>query len=356
MGSIYKRGRIWWIAYCRNGRQFWESTHTEDYEVARDQLRKTEGDIAKGLPVTPQMSRILFGELARDLVLDYTVNQRRSLYDLNIRLNRHLLPIFGHRRVWTITSSDIVLYTEERQREGARNATINRELAAMKRAFTLGIRGRKILLAPYVPRLDEHNTRTGFFEKSELVRILEHLPQVLHPLVWFAYVTGWRIATLRRLQWQQIDFQLGTVRLEVGTTKNDDGVVFPINLGLKTLLEAQWALTEQVQTKRSIICPWVFHRNGRPIKQFKNAWRHACRLAGLRGRLVHDFRRTAVRNLVNAGVREKVAMQLTGHKTRSVFDRYHIVSPDDVQEAGRKLEGTMTINLTIAPKAEGAGS
>jgi integrase len=348
MGSVYRRGRIWWIAYCRNGRQFCESTHTDDYESARDQLRKTEGDIARGLPVTPHMSRILFQELARDLVLDYTVNQRRSLYDLHIRLREHLLPIFGNRRVWTITSADILQYSEERQKAGAKNATINRELAAMKRAFTLGIRGRKILIAPYVPRLEEHNTRTGFFEKSELVRILEHLPEVLHPLVWFAYVTGWRIATIRRLQWQQVDFTLGTVRLEVGTTKNDDGVVFPINLGLKTLLEAQWALTEKVQTKRSIICPWVFHRNGRPIKQFKNAWRDACVAADLRGRLVHDFRRTAVRNLVNAGVREKVAMQMTGHRTRSVFDRYHIVSPEDLQEAGRKLEAVTTIVTTVA--------
>jgi integrase len=347
MGSVYRRGRIWWIAYCRNGRQFCESAHTDDYEAARDQLRKTEGDLARGLPVTPKMSRVLFSELAQDLVTEYATNHRRSLYDLHIRLNNHLLPVFRHRRAWTITSSDILRYTEDRQAAMAKNATINRELAAMKRAFNLGIQGRKILLAPYIPMLKEQNVRTGFFERAELLAILRHLPLALHPLVWFAYITGWRIATIRRLQWQQVDFTLGTVRLEVGTTKNDEGVVFPINLGLKTFLEAQAHLTEKVQAQRAIICPWVFHRNGRPIRAFKNAWRKACLKAGLPGRLVHDFRRTAVRNLVNAGVREKVAMQMTGHRTRSVFDRYHIVSPEDLAEAGRKLEAVTTFFTTM---------
>ncbi len=110
---------------------------------------------------------------------------------------------------------------------------------------------------------------------------------------------------------------------------------------LRSLLEAQRAYTDKIQREQGCIIPWVFHRDGKPIKSFRRAWLTACRLAGQPGRIPHDFRRTAVRNMIRKGIPERVAMQLTGHKTRSVFERYNIVSEGDLQEAGRKLTGTI---------------
>jgi integrase len=125
--------------------------------------------------------------------------------------------------------------------------------------------------------------------------------------------------------------------LEPGTTKNDEARVLFMNTELRQALEAQRAYTDEVQRERRCIVPWVFHRDGKQVKGIRRAWETACKKAGLADRLLHDFRRSAVRNFVRATVPERVAMKLTGHKTRSVFERYSIVSEGDLQDAARKL-------------------
>jgi len=87
-----------------------------------------------------------------------------------------------------------------------------------------------------------------------------------------------------------------------------------------------------------IVRPWVFHRDGKPIKSYDGAWRSACRKAGVPGRTAHDFRRTTVRRLEQAGGSQSVAMKLTGHKTESVYRRYAIVSKSDLEDAVRRLD------------------
>ncbi len=117
---------------------------------------------------------------------------------------------------------------------------------------------------------------------------------------------------------------------------------------LRDVLEQQRAITENLQRSRGVVCPSVFHRAGQQIKSFRAAFRTACTEAGCPGRVLHDFRRTAVRNLVRAGIPERVAMQMTGHKTRSVFERYNIVSAGDLREAAKRLDAaTGTISGTI---------
>ena len=126
--------------------------------------------------------------------------------------------------------------------------------------------------------------------------------------------------------------------LDPGTTKNEEGRVFPFSDELRKLLEQQWRVTQALQLDKGFVCPWVFHRDCDRIKDFYNAWRTACRKAGVPGRLLHDLRRTAVRTLVRAGIPERVAMQMTGHKTRSVFERYNIVSEADLNRAAELLD------------------
>jgi integrase len=139
------------------------------------------------------------------------------------------------------------------------------------------------------------------------------------------------------LQWRQVDFQAGLVRLEPGTTKNDEGRTFAMTPELHACLQTQRDLTDTCQRQRDLIVPWVFHREGKRIKDLRGAWAKACKSAGLTGRILHDFRRTAVRNLERAGVSRSVAMKMTGHKTEAVYRRYAIVAESDLHEAAAKL-------------------
>jgi len=166
------------------------------------------------------------------------------------------------------------------------------------------------------------------------------------PVARFAYITGWRtLSEILPLQWRQVDFSGRIVTLDPGTTKNKDGRLFPFTADLLALLD------EQKSKREGLLCPWVFTYKGGQFKSYKRAWKTACRKAGLPGMIPHDFRRTAVRNLVRAGVPERVAMQMTGHKTRSVFDRYHIVSQGDLFDAARRVDlFTGTVKGTVAPK------
>ena len=237
-----------------------------------------------------------------------------------------------------------------RQQAGASNGEINRELTVLKRMFSLAIDDGKLLYKPHIPLLRESNTRKGFFEADQIVSVLACLPAPLVPMIEFAYITGWRIdSEVKPLEWRQVDFAGGEVRLDPHTTKNHAGRVFPMTDDLRALLKAQRTRADRLTRACGRIVPWVFFREvakGRggpkhlkPITSFTKAWKAAVTAAGCPGRIPHDLRRTAVRNMVRRGVPERVAMQLTGHKTRSVFERYNIVSEGDLRAAAAQLGG-----------------
>ncbi len=169
----------------------------------------------------------------------------------------------------------------------------------------------------------------------------------LQPVIEFAYITGWRSGEITGLEWRNVDFKAGEIRFDPGASKNREGRVFPMTSGLRKLLEAQDAERKRLKDAGHIVAR-VFvrcvrkNRKGkpelRPIGSFKKAWRTACTKAGVPGRLVHDLRRTAIRNLVRAGIPERVAMTMSGHRTRSTFERYNITSGGDLKDAARRLD------------------
>jgi integrase len=397
MGMIYKRGKVWWIKYYRNGEPYRESSGSTKKMVAKKLLDRREGEIAIGKIPGIQFEKVRFDELADEFLTDYRINNRKSLDRAELCV-KHLRQSFEGTRIPDITTPKIQKYVSDRMKwkctecnkkfhvegqlkcpkcggknlnKGAANATINRELSALKRMLSLGFKQTppKVNRVPYIPMLKENNIRTGFFEHDEYLGLLDALPPYLKPFVTFAYKFGWRDQEISDLTWSQVDRLKGIVALEVGKTKNNDARTVYLDDELRETFNLLW----EARKRNSKLTPFVFpnDKGNGPIQNFRKSWNTACRKAGLgygykigkkyvekwkyklpSGPILHDFRRTAVRNMVRSGIPERVAMMISGHKTRSVFDRYNIVSDADLKLATQQQEAylksiTGTISGTV---------
>jgi integrase len=300
-------------------------------------------------------------QLLDDVLLDYQTNGKAVRF-ARAAIEHHLRLYFRGRRAVSVSTEAVKKHVAFRRSndQGTRpyrgrlnevkqipiqpacNATINRELALLKHAFYLGWKStpRKVANVPYIPMLEEHNVRTGFFEHNQFVALRAALPEHLRSVLTFAYYTGCRRGEILTLKWSQVDLSERVVRLEPGTTKNDQARILPLTTELYETL----AMQRSVRDTKFPACPWLFfNESGSKIGRFQRSWRTACEAAklaagGVPGRLFHDLRRSGVRNLIRAGVPDSVAIRISGHKTRSVFERYNIVSERDLHDAARKLE------------------
>ncbi len=280
MGSIYKRGKVYWIKYYRNGKPYRETTKSQKEADAKRLLKKREGEISEGKLPGIYFDRVKFDELAEDFLRDYRINQKKSL-DKAERSVGHLKGQFEGMRVPEITSPKIEAYIEKRMKwacnecrkkfdaqdecpfcrsddlkKGAANATINRELSALKRMLNIGARQTppKVDRVPYIPMLKENNVRKGFFEHAEFVALRDALSSYLKGFVTFAYKTGWRMSEITGLTWNQVDRGNGIVRLEIGDTKNDEGRTVYLDDELQEIFHSRW---ENRKRSRKLT-PYVF--------------------------------------------------------------------------------------------------
>jgi integrase len=261
-------------------------------------------------------------------------NLAKDVRSVRVRV-KPLKARLGLLRAVDVTPTLVKRYVAERLAEKKSRATVNREVSVLRRAFNLAKEEERLVRVPYFPMLTEDNARQGFFEKAEFEVVASGLPEAAADAARFAYLSGWRRGEILPLRWDAVDRSAREVRL--GTSKNGRPRSLPLDGALWDLIERRWKAREH-QTRDGVtaVSPLVFHRNGKRLRDFRKSWVAACKAANVPGRLFHDLRRTAVRNMIRAGVPQSVAMSITGHET--VFRRYDIVSQEDKAEALRRTQ------------------
>jgi integrase len=352
-----KNCRYWYAQYYQDGRQVRISTKTDVKQEAIATLRKFMGDRDNGLAPISDVRRLRYADLRQALIDSYEAAGNKSLKEKadGSETIAGLTPLdefFGYKtetvdgkRVVTnkgasaaqITTHAARRFVRQRRDEGTGNAAINRSLAALRRMLRIAKRDKKIHDVPFIEFQKEPAARTGFLERDRFDELVKLLPTHLRPLITLLYYCGTRIGEALQIEWSQVDLNTRLIRLESEQTKTDEARVLPLPSVLVAMLR-------DIEAKAGLVF------DGTNVRK---EWVNACATCGLgrkievdgrpydpryEGLTLHDLRRSAVRNLINAGVRERVAMQITGHKTRSVFDRYHIVSPVDVTNAMQAVE------------------
>jgi integrase len=278
----------------------------------------------------PAGTPLTFDLMAQAYLEDYVLQRYRTLNTARPRVE-HLRGFFGrwpaerdHRRRGPAVSTVPA-------RSGCGGGHDHCETSALSRMFQIAIRRDLLERMPLFPRrLEENPPREGFFEHEEYLKVRAHAPASYRDVLDFAYYSGWRRNETLHLTWEEVDLAGGVIRLSPRRSKTRTGRVLPISAPLRAVLDRRLRVRVLGDAR-------VFRRDGVPIRKWRTALRDARRQAHVPHRMLHDCRRTAARNLIRAGVPERVAMLLTGHKTRSVFDRYNIVNEQELLTAGERL-------------------
>jgi integrase len=365
-GGLFKvaGSRFWRAQYSHDGKIVRVSTEEHVKQKALAVLQRLMADATRGLPPLPNAHKIHYADLRRGLLADYAAKGNRSLTttadgeewinglpQLDAFFDYPKTPGPTVTRITTDTSRD---FASKREADGVGGATINRSLACLRRMLRLAHEDGKIQTVPKIRFVKEPPARKGFLEQEKFEELVALLPTHLRSLVTFLYYCGVRVNEARQIEWTQVDLDARLVRLEVEQTKTEEARVVPLPSVLVAMLR-------EVKPKKGR----VFDDTN-----LRTEWEKACAACGLgkrtkvepnddgsawysyKGLLLHDLRRSAVRNLRKAGVSETVIMRISGHKTAEVFRRYNIVSTDDVSAAMRSLEFSSDRSVTVSTKRQ----
>ncbi len=350
--GLYLRGSTWWIRYRDPwGREVRESAKTANAKEAkslRDARLRGVANHREGIRrfTGPASERLTVGALLANLQQDYETRRLKSLR----QMKNHLRPVktaFGTLRAVRVTRRTIEEYIAARRKEKISDTTIDRETELLRRAFKLAAESEPPLVAwvPKVPRLVKKgaNAREGFVERADFEALVAELPsEVLQDMTRWGYFTGMRLGEIKALTWDGYDHETRTMRLPSRSAKTGRARMIVLD-GWPELAE----VIERRLAARRLDCPLVFHNgHGRHVGEFYTSWARALdrtnenaaerRKQAVRHFTFHDLRRTAVRNMIRAGVDRDVAKRISGHETDEIFTRYNIVNEKDLAEAMEK--------------------
>jgi integrase len=329
-GSVFHRpdSAHWFIKFYLDGKPHRETTRTANRKEALAFLVRRLDEARRGI-FHEVSGRITFPEMKDLLLRNYAFKQNRT--DPTRHIN-NLAESFGALRGEEITEERVASYSRKRlEVDCVAPATLHRELSVLRRMLRLA--SPRLPRVPVIDMPRVCNARQGFFEESDLQAVLLHLPDHARNLIEFLYLTGWRVGEALKLRWSDVDWERRSVWLRDSKTREPRVFPFKYHLRLEEVLRRQRRWVAEWERLEGALCVAVFPWRGRPMQKLRRSWKNACRAAGLPDRLVHDFRRTAVRNLIRAGVQQAIAMKITGHKTGSIFRRYLIVDEELLAQA-----------------------
>jgi integrase len=364
-GRIFLRGSIWWIGYFLNGKEFRESTGSTDGKEATKFLSKRLKEVGAAQIgaqefVTPQSRRLTLHNLLEAVRQDLELRSKLSSQSRSslLRADRD----FGSVRALALTAEKVDSYIEGRLVRGDAKASINRITQHVVRAYHLAMKRGHLNRMPAIRHLDESdNVRQGFLSRVEFDKLLIHLPEDLKDFCLFAFLTGMRLKEIKSLRWKDMTDDHGktVVRLLGKNAKTKKPRMIVAAGELAPLLERRRE-ARAVKTPNGVtMAALIFHRDGERVGEFRKSWKTACVAAGVgkwvcrkcgsegaekecptcetvrtyAGTIFHDTRRCGVRNLRRAGNSETVCMAITGHTSRSTFDRYNLTDEADLEQA-----------------------
>ncbi len=369
-GRIYQRGGIFHFAYYLHGKEVRESSHSTDSRVAEKLLKdrlgaKTAEQYGGEKAIGPKERRVKLGEILENHERHYRQNGGKSLCTFQGHM-KPLVAFFQYRKAAGITVKQVDLYKDSRLKDGVTPATINRELAILRSAYTQAVEDRLISLS-LVPKIrpfkGADHPRQGFFLPAEVDAVISCLPARLKNLTRFAFGSAWRLGDITGLKWSAVDRKSGVIRLEGQYTKTGKPRTLPLVGELGRIIEEQWEKrTFQARDGSTGISNYVFHSDtGGKIAYFHHTWRRACKNAGLPGRCFHDLRRSAIKAMMEAGSSQAGAMSISGHRSTSTFLRYQIIDEAEqirtlarTQDYVRANPGESRGAIPLHPKAEAA--
>lgn len=331
-----------------------ESTGTADYKKAELELAKRLTAIDKNEPIVTGVAKIRVADLLEQMIASKKNENQSSANIEEQRMYKHLMPFFGKFRAVHVTPAVVEKYKSERRLQGAKNSTVNRELALLRRAFTIGVEMQQLTMIPYIKKYAEDNARKGFFEQEQFDLLEDELPDELKGLCTFDFFTGVRRTEIISILWAQVDRQQCIIRLECTKNGEPRDLYYSRNNTIKEIVEYQWRKKLEIEAKTKKEIDHLFFRFGTghgtnfgdPIRSFSEAFKSAMKRAGIKDyeymkhnqkvsqkRIFHDFRRTAVRNLIKGGASESLTMKISGHLTNAILKRYNIVDSRDTEEA-----------------------
>lgn len=361
-GGLIKiqRCRFWYAQiYDKYGKQRRVSTRTTVKQEAQSFLRNLLTDKDRGVQFVGDLNKIRYGDLRAALLQNYVEKGNKSLQVMEdgsetIWGLKALDEFFQYEPasegkpekfgmpVSKITTDTTREFTKKRLAEGVANDTINGSLALLRRMFSIAHEDGKIQVKPKIRLLKHGSPRKGFLLLADFNKLLSRFPKKLKPIITFLYYCGVRLGEAKQIEWSQVNLDEAVIRLEGEQTKNEE----PRTIPLPDVLVAMLKKLPKVGL--------VFDATN-----LRKAWYKACVAAGFgtltkvegkkdpryNGLIIHDLRRSAVKNLVKSGTTEKVAMAISGHKTRDVFQRYNIVDEQDVVDAMRRVQRFAKKNL-----------